>query len=237
MYKNYFFDLYGTLVDIKTNEDSEFVWEKMSLYFSYFGAYYEAQELQDDYKKIIAEMLSSNKGTSYPEIDVEYVFYQLFKNKDIKLRKRMARDAAKVFRLFTTNSLEIFEGVLGFLTILNAQKKKIFILANAQNTYTNSETRRVGIKKFIDGFFLSSDYGKCLPDFTFIETVFDTADLKKKESILISADYDNYVKSAMAAGVDVLFINSNPEEMQENVDCLYEVKGRDYQEIANLLIK
>lgn len=33
MFKNYIFDLYGTLVDINTNEDSLILWEKLSLFY------------------------------------------------------------------------------------------------------------------------------------------------------------------------------------------------------------
>lgn len=31
-YQNYIFDLYGTLVDIRTNERKAYLWQKMSLY-------------------------------------------------------------------------------------------------------------------------------------------------------------------------------------------------------------
>lgn len=30
MYQNYIFDLYGTLVDIHTNENKHYLWEKMA---------------------------------------------------------------------------------------------------------------------------------------------------------------------------------------------------------------
>ena len=34
MYKNYIFDLYGTLVDINTDEDKSELWDKLSLFYS-----------------------------------------------------------------------------------------------------------------------------------------------------------------------------------------------------------
>lgn len=33
MYKNYVFDLYGTLIDINTDEWSIDIWEKMAIYY------------------------------------------------------------------------------------------------------------------------------------------------------------------------------------------------------------
>ena len=38
------FDLYGTLVDIHTDEN-ETVWEKTALYFGFYGAAYTGSEL------------------------------------------------------------------------------------------------------------------------------------------------------------------------------------------------
>ena len=37
-YKNYIFDLYGTLIDINTNEWSAQLWKKMAILYGYYGA-------------------------------------------------------------------------------------------------------------------------------------------------------------------------------------------------------
>ena len=44
-YTDLVFDLYGTLVDIHT-EENEAVWEKTALYFGYYGAHYTASALE-----------------------------------------------------------------------------------------------------------------------------------------------------------------------------------------------
>ena len=35
-YDNYVFDLYGTLVDIRTDENRKEVWKSLSLFYSYY---------------------------------------------------------------------------------------------------------------------------------------------------------------------------------------------------------
>lgn len=237
MYKNYFFDLYGTLIDVETNEQQEILWEKMALYYSYYGAHYDAFELQSKYKVLINKFIDSKPKTDFPEIDVEYIFYKLFKDKDIKPKKRMARDAAKVFRMLSTNYLEVFDDVIDMLAVLVSQKKKVYILANAQNAYAISELRKVGIKKFFENLYFSSDFGKCKPEKEFLEEPFDAEDIKKKESIMISSNYERDIKSAKEIGVDALYINVNSSKMNEKIECKYEVKGRNYLEIINLLVK
>ena len=49
-YDNYVFDLYGTLIDIRTDEEDLRAWEKLALLFRYHGADYEAAELRGAYK-------------------------------------------------------------------------------------------------------------------------------------------------------------------------------------------
>ena len=44
-YDNYIFDLYGTLVDIHTDESDTAIWEKLAMFYGYYGALYEAKEV------------------------------------------------------------------------------------------------------------------------------------------------------------------------------------------------
>lgn len=55
MYQTYIFDLYGTLVDIHTDETKIEVWEKMALFYGYYGAFYTAEELRQTYRELTQE--------------------------------------------------------------------------------------------------------------------------------------------------------------------------------------
>ena len=59
MYQNYIFDLYGTLVDIHTNEKKAYLWKKMSLFFGMKGAAYEPKELRMAYETKIKEQAAA----------------------------------------------------------------------------------------------------------------------------------------------------------------------------------
>ena len=62
MYQNYIFDLYGTLVDIHTNEkESVSLEKKMSLFFGMKGAAYEPKELRMAYETKIKEQEAALK--------------------------------------------------------------------------------------------------------------------------------------------------------------------------------
>lgn len=48
-YQNYIFDLYGTLVDIHTDEDQPAAWAALARFYSYYGARYAPDELRAAY--------------------------------------------------------------------------------------------------------------------------------------------------------------------------------------------
>ena len=79
-YTDLIFDLYGTLVDIHT-EESPLVWEKTALYFSYYGAYYSGEQLQAAFSAALARR-EAQAGQSYecfPDTPVEQVMAGLFR--------------------------------------------------------------------------------------------------------------------------------------------------------------
>ena len=59
-YDNYIFDLYGTLIDIRTDEEDINAWEKMALLYRYYGAVYEAEELRETYVSAVCEALDAS---------------------------------------------------------------------------------------------------------------------------------------------------------------------------------
>ena len=88
MYQNYIFDLYGTLVDIKTNEKRKSFWEKTALFYSLNGAAYSWKELKKRYSVLIQEeeaalikkqkKLVSEESAKYIEIELDGIFAALY---------------------------------------------------------------------------------------------------------------------------------------------------------------
>ena len=53
--KNYIFDLYGTLVDIRTDETAPSLWKSMAYLFSMMGAFYTPDVLRRRYGELVEE--------------------------------------------------------------------------------------------------------------------------------------------------------------------------------------
>ena len=90
-FDNYIFDLYGTLIDIHTDEEQHGLWQDMAAYLQcQFGADYTAKELRKRYFEICAQeeealsfYLKKTKGldTRYHEIRISWVWTRLIAQK------------------------------------------------------------------------------------------------------------------------------------------------------------
>ena len=85
MYKNYIFDLYGTLVDIRTDEWQAALWKKLAILYGYHGAHYTYKELGAAYGELIEKEKAAvrRRHPNYEVIDIkiEKVFRGLFTRK------------------------------------------------------------------------------------------------------------------------------------------------------------
>ena len=83
-YTDLIFDLYGTLVDIHT-EENDLVWEKTALFFGYHGAAYTGESLKTAFQAALSAR-NAREGQAYecyPDIPMEEIFAELFQNKGI----------------------------------------------------------------------------------------------------------------------------------------------------------
>ena len=83
-YTDLVFDLYGTLVDIHTDEGLE-TWERTAIYYGFYGAHYTGQELKDAFESQM-KARHAQAGQSYevfPDLPCEVTFAQLFRDKGI----------------------------------------------------------------------------------------------------------------------------------------------------------
>ncbi len=241
MYKNYIFDLYGTLVDIRTNESKAYLWEKIAAFYGLQGARYTAKEFKAAYVKYCKEEMEKVKketGAEHPEIELEKVFLRLFQEKDVNADMKLAVYAGQMFRVISTNYIKVYDGVIEFLEDLKKQQKKVYLLSNAQYIFTKYEMDYLDITKYFDGIVISSKEQCEKPDTAFYQIVLERYGLKPEESIMIGNDLITDIKGSLDAGLDSLYIHSNISPNHE-VPCLakYKVMDGDFRKLSSLILK
>ena len=154
-YKNYIFDLYGTLIDINTNEWDIQLWKKMAILYGYYGADYTYKELGKAYGELIDKEKKAvrRRHPEYTVIDIkiEKVFRRLFIKKGVKPKKATVLEVCEVFRCFSTKYIKLYDGVTELLDTIKANGGRVFLLSNAQRTFTENELNMLKLTPYFDG--------------------------------------------------------------------------------------
>lgn len=238
MYKNYIFDLYGTLVDINTNENSAYLWKKMQEFYSFYGADYKSVELKKEYCRLCKEEEKKLTNHDYPEIKVEYVFKKLFSNKGVNASMEMCKIAGQFFRIISTKYIKLYDDVLEVFKLLKNKNKKIYLLSNAQQIFTYYEMKHLDIIKYFDGILLSSDEECRKPSLEFYNKILEKYELNKSESVMIGNDWISDIEGANNAGIDSVYLHTNISPQNtiiENVQAKYVFKDGKLGNIKKII--
>lgn len=217
-YQNYIFDLYGTLIDINTNEEEEKLWKKLVEFFRDYNALYSITELHNDYLKYVKEELEKSE-----EIQVEKVFKKLFFQKKVCASDELVAKTCRFFRDTSTYHLALYEWSIPILKMLKENGKKIYLLSNAQYSFTYYEMEKLDIVKYFDKIYISSNYGVKKPNSKFFQILIDNEKLNVKDSLFLGNDQICDVFGAKSVGMDTWYVHTNcSSEYREDIKADYE---------------
>lgn len=241
MFKNYIFDLYGTLIDIRTDEGDPALWEKMAIFYGYRKALYTAFELNQKYQEFAsAEKLrvkAAHPDYQYVDIDLSKVFRKLYEYKGVTPSDELVKITANTFRCYSTNKLCLYKGVIDLLETLKKKGKKVYLLSNAQADFTRPEMDYLGLTEYFDDIIISSEVLCSKPDTKIYEILFERNGLKKSESIMIGNDCNSDIKSAYAFGIKSLYIHqaiSSP--ITEKLLSTWRIMNGDVTRVKKMII-
>lgn len=210
MYRNYLFDLYGTLADIHTNEESPAFWRSVSRLLGMQGVDRTAAELKQRYASEIArldaEMRKDLPQGAEPEIDLGEVFRGFFADTGVAADDRTVADFARTFRLLSLRRLKLFPGVIPMLETLHRQGRRVYLLSNAQALFTRPELTLLGLDTHLDGSLLSSEAGRKKPDPAFYHMLMEKYQLDPAETVMVGNDDQADCWGAYRAGIPSYYV-------------------------------
>ena len=221
-YDNYIFDLYGTLIDIHTDEERKGLWKEMADYLKEnFSSFYEGPDLRKRYLEICHEeedILKSQKGHEWPEIQIEKVWARLISegrnNRNNSNITSSMTDSPAIhslcifFRESSRDKFVVYDGVTETLEKLKSMGKKIFLLSNAQRAFTEKELSDAGLTDYFDDIFISSDKEIKKPQKEFMELLVSKNGLSIDKCVMIGNDIFSDVGVAAKNGMNSIFLNT-----------------------------
>ena len=215
--ENVVFDLYGTLVDIRTDEHGKGCWERTAEIFRENGAEYLPKELEKRYFEVVSELeheTNIDLKEVYPEIDILRAFRILYREKGASADGELAEKTAVGFRRASTKFIRLYPNVLWLLSGLSEDGARVILLSNAQAAFTRPELRRLGLDGLFDKIFLSSDFGIKKPDLRFFGAALK--DLDPQRTVMVGNDMTCDIEPAKKLGLSTVYVRSKISPKSDN---------------------
>lgn len=205
----FIFDLYNTLIDVRTDEHCEKTWQPVVDFFASRHIKTDWRRLCaefDRYWKLFNERAAAERKFLFPECDCVTQFESMARCVGGRLSRSDAAQALCIMRKSSIEWLRLFEGTIELLDGLHARGAEIYILSNAQSVFTVKEIDEVGLTDKVDGILLSSDCGCRKPDPAFFEMLFDKYGLEKRSSVMIGDDRTSDISGAERFGIRSIWV-------------------------------
>lgn len=239
-WQNCIFDLYGTLVDIRTDEKSPRLWVRMAEAYRRRGALYQPGELRDAYFRTVRELegadpLRQDAHEAHPEIQIEQVFRRLYTDKGVDADEGLSVRTGLAFRRYSTEYLRPYPWAAELLRALRAQGRGVWLLSNAQGIFTRQELKQLGLDSLFDGVYLSSDYGFKKPDPRFFQVLLQGRAIAPDSAVMVGNDGTCDIAGARAVGLSTIYIRSNISPEEPLPQASHVLEGMDLRRVGSIL--
>jgi putative hydrolase of the HAD superfamily len=208
--KGILFDLYGTLIDIDTNESLEEIYRAVSHYLTYHGVHLHRWDVRDRYYQILKEQ-KEERGEAYPEIDVEAIWERFLRREGIgetAARRKLATNLAQLYRAISRQRLQLYPDVKRVLDELRPTYR-MALVSDAQVCFALPEIEAVGLHGYFDPVIISGRYGFRKPDPRLIDKALAAMALTPADVICVGNDMYRDIYGARRLGIKTIFIDSN----------------------------
>ena len=217
--RNVLFDLYGTLADIRTDEESPAFWARLAEGGATFTREQYLARCREE-----AENLPQGG-----EIDLLRVFSALTGK-----RGKALAAFARFFREASLVRLRLFPYAAELLSSLRAAGARLFLFSNAQACFTREELRVLGLDRCFDGVLLSSEAGVKKPSPAFFEYGFRLFGLAAEECVYVGNDLMDDVGGAHGVGMRCLYLQT--EQSGKYIDTpAPDFRARDLKDAQGIL--
>ncbi len=226
---NFVFDLYGTLIDIWTDEERAELWEGVSLLLG--DGEENADRVREEYLSLCRE---AYKGEGH-ELNLLSVFEKMLKNRGVDVS--VAPSLASEFRRLSMVRLRRFHGVKSMLRELKRVGGRVYLVSNAQSCFTIDELKSTGLYDLFDGILISSDVGVKKPFPDIFRIAFDKFGITPESSVYVGNDLRDDILGASRVGMKSVYIKTAQSGSYEGLalpEPTYTVKN--HREMKRLLL-
>lgn len=230
------FDIYGTLIDISTDESDMATYNAMSKWLEYKYIYVSGDQLKWLYHEEFARRLGSEEARSraeadifksiieefearigehrelYPDADVRDVFKSIvtkFASRTPEELDHLSTDLSHLFRSATRRKMFIYPTVKPALDQMQ-KKYRLGIVSNAQEAFTMPELGLYELARYFETIVLSSQAGVKKPNSRIFTRALGNLGVRPSEAVMVGNDMMADMMGASKLGMRTIFVSDRP---------------------------
>jgi putative hydrolase of the HAD superfamily len=216
------FDLYGTLIDIETDEERPQVWDTLARFLGYQGLFVSSGTLKTAFfARQQASLASSLK--EYPELDVPDMLRALLAELGHGGDGQLALQVTRLYRMLSIVRFGLFPDTLPGLRALNAAFA-LGLVSDAQRAYLDPEIDMCGLRSLFDVIVVSSDCGYRKPDPRLFAIALRRLGTPASQAIYVGDNVERDVCGAHNAGLRAVLLREMGEGQAEDLRCQPDVR-------------
>ena len=227
---NFLFDLYGTLADIKTDEEKDELWSG----FASLLRESDGEKVRKEYLDICKKYADAREHR-FVEFDLIRVFEEMLESRGYD--KRHASAAAREFRVLSREKLRLFPCVADILRGLKERGAGVYLVSNAQACFTRDELCEIGISELFDGILISSDAGVKKPHKAIFDKAFELFKIKDEECFYVGNDLHDDVLGASEAGLKTVYIETEQSGSYPTLEIKPDFSVEAHEDMMKLLFE
>jgi len=199
------FDLYGTLIDVSTNEDKNEVFDFLSLYLQYYDIYLDSGRLRRIFESERAQNLAS-RHERFPEVNIQEVFEEILKREG-STNSFLVKSCCKLYRIMSRERFQLYPDTIPVMNEMRSSGFPMGLVSNAQKVFTANEIRILGLQQYFKHMVFSTRYGITKPDPRLFMIVCAMLEVAPENSVYIGDNPANDVRGAKKIGMTSILLS------------------------------
>jgi putative hydrolase of the HAD superfamily len=234
------FDVNGTLIEIRTEDDRDDAFRAVGHFLTYQGIDLRRHQIRDLYFQRL-KAAQSQSHEKHPEFDGPRIWGSIIEDYASDYTKAMPSERlaqlpmtlAEIYRGVTRRKLKLYPHVRSTLNILR-ERMPLAIVSDGQSSYARGELHKVGLTGYFNPIVVSGDHGYRKPDPRLFQMALDGMGVRAENALYVGNDMHRDIYGAREMGMGTVMFESDQGTKHFN-GCVPDHRITDFRQLLDIV--
>lgn len=234
------FDVNGTLVEIRTEDDREDIFRAIGHFLTYQGIDLRRHAIRELYFERLKQQ-QRESSEQFPEFDAVAIWRSIVADHATDYThalppERLAQlplTLAELYRGISRRKLKLYPQTRSMLGALR-ERFPLAIVSDGQKAWARGELHKVGLTQFFGSIAISGEHGFRKPDRRLFQLALDGLGVPAERTVYVGNDMYRDIHGAKQLGMTTVMFDSDQGTKQHG-DCVPDFTITDHRDLLAIL--